>query len=247
MIKLPLFSSLLCLTTTLSGYAMQPIVTLSGGMVSTLGPQSQQLVVANTYFSYQPENASAFNSMIGGSVGFESSLNQRWVWQSTLGYYQTGSTSISGEEAQAPISHPLATNMWDYHYKGLGRQLLWENKLLLTLPKGYHPYLSLGLGEGFNEAYGFKVTPQNSGEVATATFDDHHNTDFIYMAGVGLDKNLSEHVRLGLGYHLGYLGQYDLGKGELNTGAGGAVFSLPSLKSSHSLTQELLLQLTCLL
>ena len=61
-----------------------------------------------------------------------------------------------------------AVNIWTYHYNIVSRQLLAENKLLLTIHKQYRPYVLVGLGEGFNYSHGFRVTPQNSGEVATA-------------------------------------------------------------------------------
>jgi opacity protein-like surface antigen len=247
MLKLCLVFFIACCASAFSSYALQPVVTLSGGIATPLGQPSQSLTFANTSFDYQPDNSSAFEPMGGISLGLECPLSKIWAWQFGLGYYQTANTSISGEESQAPLLNPMAVNLWNYNYKVASRQLLFENKFLLNLPKEYHPYLFLGLGAGFNRAYGFGVTPENSGEVATATYSSHNNESFVYMAGMGVDKNLSAHLRLGLGYRVGYLGKYDLGTGTLDTGAGGSVFSLPALKSSPSVSQELLVQLTCLL
>ena len=236
-----------CLAITLSGYAMQPVVILMGGAVTPLGQQSQTLYYANTVFKYQPHDSSALKPLVGGFIGAEYPFNEMWAWQSGLAFYQAASSSIDGEEAQAPILNLDAVNIWNYQYKISSRQLLFENKLLLALHEYYHPYVLIGLGAGFNHAYEFQVTPQNSGEVATAIFGGHTNTTFIYMAGLGLDIDVSENMRIGAGYRFVYLGKYDLGNGMLDTGAGGSVFSLPALKSAHSYNHEVLIQLTYLI
>lgn len=242
-----MFSFIAGLVTALSSYAIQPVVTLSGGIATPLGGQSQNLTFANTTFNYQPDNSSVVKPIFGGSIGLEYALNKSWIWQFGLGFYQTASNSVSGEEDQAPMLNPNAGNFWNYHYNVQSRQILFENKLFLTLPKEMYPYFFLGLGEGFNRTSGFEVTPQNSGEVATAVYGNNTNENFVYMTGLGLDKNISKHLRLGVGYRVGYLGKYDLGTGVLNTGAGGAVFSLPALTSPRSVSQEVLIQLTGLL
>ncbi len=154
--------------------------------------------------------------------------------------------SISGEETQAPLLSLDAINVWNYSYKISRRQLLLENKLLFTFQKYYHPYLLIGLGEGFNHSHGFQATPQNAGEVATAIFANHNNKNFIYTSGVGLDIDVFKQMRLGIAYRFGYLGKYNLGKGILDTGAGGGIFTLPGLQSTNSLNQEVLIQLTYL-
>lgn len=223
---------------------MQPVVTLSGGMVAAQKSQSATFYFANTVFEYQPHHTSVLNPIVGGFVGAEYAINQKWAWQFGAAFYQASNSSINGEETQAPILNLDATNIWNYNYKILSRQLLFENKLLFTLQKNYHPYLLIGLGEGFNDAHDFHVTPLNSGEVATAIFEDHSNKTFIYMGGLGLDINLLKQMRIGAGYRFAYLGKNDLGKGVLDTGVGGNVFYLPAFKSRHSFSHEALIQLT---
>lgn len=225
---------------------MQPIFILTGGMVSPLGQQSQSLSFANTVFNYNPHHSSGYKPMVGGFVGAEYLFNPVWAWQFGLALYQATNYSTNGEETQAPKISLDAVNIWNYHYQISSRQLVFENKLSLILKNRYRPYLIVGLGEGFNHAFDFEVTPQNSGEVATATFNAHKNQTFIYLAGLGIDLDVNKHFRVGVGYRAAYLGKYDFGTGMLDTGAGGSVFSLPALHSKYSYNQEVLLQLTCI-
>lgn len=229
-----------------ASYALRPLIILTGGLETPLGQYWQSLSYANTEFNYQPHISSAVKPLIGVFVGAESPLNQQWAWQFGLGYYQAVGSNVNGEESQTPTDNPLATNLWDYQYKIVGRQLLIENKLILVLQKIYRPYVLIGLGEGFNRAYAFQVTPQNSGEVATAVFRSRSTNSFVYLFGVGIDFDLSQQVRLGAGYRYAYLGSYDLGPATLDTGVGGSVFFLPALASQHAYNQEVLVQLTYL-
>lgn len=234
---------LLMYLTSLTTYAIHPIVILTGG-INFLDPKPQNLSFANTVFLYRPLDSTPRSALIGGSLGAEFSLNPSWIWQLGLAFYQSTTLSQLGEEVQAPMSNLNAINTWNYQYKILNRQVLLENKFLFALRTCYHPYLIAGLGESFNYTYGFQVTPQNSGEVATAIFDDHQNKSFIYTMGLGLDIDLMEKIRLGVGYRYSYLGAYNLGKGIINTGAGGSIFFLPALKSAHSLNHQMQIQLT---
>jgi opacity protein-like surface antigen len=154
---------------------------------------------------------------------------------------------VNGEETQAPVDNPNAVNFWNYQYKVLSRQLLFENKLLFTFYKRYHPYLLIGLGGSLNHVYGFQVTPENSGEVATAIFESNHNTSFSTTFGLGIDIDVLKKLRVGLGYRFVNLGNYNLGKGTLNTGVGGEIFSIPALKVKNSFNHEILVQLTYLI
>ena len=42
---------------------------------------------------------------------------------------------------------------------------------------------------------------------------DHKNTSFSYTLGLGIDKKINEHLRLGLAYRFVYLGKASLGNG----------------------------------
>jgi opacity protein-like surface antigen len=229
-----------------TGHAIQPIVTLTGGTVF-LDQKQENLSFANTVYIYRPHNSSQIKPLIGVFLGAEYPFNPEWAWQFGLAFYQSTTFTKQGEEDQAPISNLNAINTWNYQYKIINRQLLFENKLILTFKEQYHSYLLAGVGESFNYAYGFQASPQNSGEVATAIFADHNNNSLIYTLGFGIDIDIVKKLRLGAGYRFGYFGSYDLGPGIINTGAGGNIFHLPALKSAHSFNDEILIQLTYLI
>jgi hypothetical protein len=184
--------------------------------------------------------------LIGVLIGGEYTLNAKFAWQFGLAYYQASHSSVSGEAFQAPLLNPEAVNIWNYRYQILSHQLIIENKLFLVI-NHYHPYLLIGLGAGFNNAYGFRVTPQNAGEVATAIYNSHFNKSFIYTLGFGLDVDVAKHVRIGAGYRFAYLGKYNLAPGRLDTGVGGSVFAIPAPQSVRANNSEVLVQLTYLI
>lgn len=245
-IKLRIALLLTSIFLSVSSYAMKPLVILSGGLANSLGRDSQSFIFANTTFNYQPRSSSVVKSMVGGFIGVEESFREIWAWQFGLAYYQGVSSSVSGEEIQAPIESPEAVNQWHYQYKISSRQVLLESKLSLVMKQRYRPYLLIGLGEGLNHAYAFQVTPENSGEIATAVFSENLNKKFIYTIGLGLDMDIFRNARIGIGYRYIYLGKYDLGRGVIDTGAGGSVFDLPALKSMHVNNNEILIQFTYL-
>lgn len=216
---------------------------LTGGKARPTEQQSQSLSIDNTVFNYQPNNSSVSPSFAGGFVGAEYSCNEQWAWQFGVAFYQIESSPISGEETQAPSTSIDAVNIWNYQYKTSSRQVLIENKLLLLSQVDYFPYFMIGVGGSFNRAYNFQATPQNSGEVATAIFEDHTSKTFTYTLGFGLDLDIFDHVRLGAGYRFAYLGKFDLGKGTINTGTGGNVFPLPALESKSVYNNEIVVQL----
>jgi len=237
---------MMCSAFTLSGYAMQPVVTLTGGTTTLSAQQSQTLSFDDTLFEYHPNHTSTQQFIAGGFIGEEYSLNKKWAWQLGLAFYQITSFSITGNETQAPAENSVATNSWNYQYKISSSQLLVENKLLFALRKRYHPYLLAGVGAAFNHVYGFQATQQNSGEVATANFADNQNSSLIYTLGFGVDIDIIKRMRMGIGYRFAYLGKYDLGKGTLDTGIGGNVFSTPALHSTNAFNHAVVIQLTYL-
>ncbi len=245
-VKLGLLLPLLFLLLSSPGYAMHSIVTLTTGGSSTFSNQtSQSLAFDDNFFVYHPNHSSsALNLIVGGFIGEEYTFNSLYTWQFGVAFYQSSNSSIRGEETQAPADNLQAINYWNYQYKLSSRKLLFENKIFYTLRKRYHPYLLVGLGESLNNTSGFQVTPQNSGEVATAIFNNHLNKSFTYTLGFGLDIDVLKKMRIGLGYRFAGLGKYNLGTGTLDTGLGGEVFLIPALKPTNVFNQELLIQLT---
>lgn len=85
-----------------------------------------------------------------------------------------------------------------------------RGKLLWGNPKRIQPYVSAGLGLGFNTSHGFSITPKIHQEVAAPPFGNYTELAFTYMLGVGLQKEISRHWQIGIGYEFADWGQSHL-------------------------------------
>jgi opacity protein-like surface antigen len=128
----------------------------------------------------------------------------------------------------------------NYSYNIVSRQLLLETKLLATWQQRYYPYFSLGLGEAFNNAYGYTIS--NPAYVAlTPMYSAQRNHSFTYRVGFGMDVELIPHLRMGLGYRFSDLGKFNLGTALVKSASINAI-----LKQTHLYTNEVLGQLSYL-
>lgn len=113
-------------------------------------------------------------------------------------------------------------------------------KLLTTLIQpSLHPYVSGEIGAAFNQASGYKETPLEVGAIPTPPFSNHSQTSFAWGVGVGVDYNLNQQIRLGVGYQFADLGSASLGQttAELTT---------QSITLPHLYANQLRFQLTIL-
>ena len=107
-----------------------------------------------------------------------------------------------------------------------------------TFKKIWHPYITAGVGEAFNNAYAYIETPIISSDVPmTEPFSSHSTKAFTYFAGLGLDVDVGEHLRAGAGYRFLDLGQASLGMTPLQD-------STNTISHSHLHANEFLAQLT---
>lgn len=67
-------------------------------------------------------------------------------------------------------------------------------------------------------------------------------TAFSYAIGIGIDADLSSHVRIGAGYRFSDLGQIKLGNATIDTTSASG-----TLSQAHLYTNEILAQLTFML
>jgi opacity protein-like surface antigen len=129
-----------------------------------------------------------------------------------VGYYQINPHPVQGDARSRLNNIPGGT--YDYHYNFSSSQVLLESKFLTSFGRtqAFHPYLSLGAGAAFNRITNFS-SRLVSGEEAPMRFANGSNTVFSYMAGVGIDVDLSKQWRLGLGYRYVDFGQAFSGRG----------------------------------
>ncbi|CEK10339.1 outer membrane protein [Legionella hackeliae] len=219
---------------------IRPLVTISAGVVAAKTGKTQTLTMDGDFTEYRYQAGNSYSDKILGGVfiGEEVSLCPKWLLQLGLGLYIPGDFSSKGNLTEG--IDEISSDTFSYNYKIRSRQLLVEGKLLSTMNKSFHPYVLLGLGAAFSEAYDYNpaVPPFLT---FTPQFTDHQNVSFSYSVGAGLDVDLRKNWRLGLGYRFADLGRADLGYGVIDV-----IPFANTLKQSHLYAHQVMLQLTYL-
>jgi len=220
-----------------------PLIMLGGGLVlnSTVG-QSKSFQIRNPttdeYYYYTAQKPSQSGAFFEIFLGSEWRFQPRFALQTGVDFdqvytnYQASGSFLQGTDAQSQ-------NQYNYSYSATCRQVLAEAKLLYQKNR-FHPYLLLGLGLSFNSAYDYNT---NVPPFLTFTrqFSNQTSTAFSYAAGLGVDFDLTEAVRLGLGYRFTDLGTVSLGPANIN---GNTVSG--TLSQNHLYANMLLAQLSFL-
>lgn len=200
-----LFSSMLVAET-------HPMMSLTLGGDRANLPQTTADVtfIPPFYNSYNGSNHYDTEMLGGLFVGAESDLPANWAWQYGVSYYQNSAFQVHGVVDQ--FGDPAYANL-NYYYQIQSKRYLIETKILYAIKKVYHPYIDLGVGESVNKTYNYLEEGVTSADVPMSQpFANKTTHNFTYLAGVGIDVDLFQHVRLGAGYR--YVG---LGKAGLNT------------------------------
>ena len=84
----------------------------------------------------------------------------------------------------------------------------------LLLDRGYTliPWVSGGLGLGFNRAYSFNNIPVISEAIVNPNFANHTKKALTYALSAGLEKRLSSNLQVGIGYQFADWGKSTLGQ-----------------------------------
>ncbi len=217
------------------------IIAIGGGAA-----QSSQLGISKTFpiinpltdefFKYKASNKSQTAAMFEGLVGVEWAFDPHWSFQVGLDYAQTLTLKAQGRLLQG--ADLQSSDQLLYHYHIITRQLLAEGKLLYGFGCGIHPYIMAGAGKSFNYTDSYVA---NIPLFLTFTRKYHNNnaTAFSYIAGVGVDVDIIEHLRLGVGYRYAQLGTVTLGSARIDT-----TRVTGTLSQSHLYLNEALVQLT---
>lgn len=189
--------------------------------------------ITDQYYIYTATNQSQSNLLLDAFLGAEWSYTPCWAFQMGLDYnrvteYPKG-TYIQGADVQSQ-------DQWTYSYNIRSSQLLAEGKLLYQFNDIYHPYVLLGVGAVFNraEAYSTNVPPFLT---FTRMYAVHSSTSWSYAAGLGLDVDLTDHLRVGAGYRFADLGTAQLGNAVIDTTAVPGVLPSTRLYSNEVLGQ----------
>lgn len=191
-----------------------PILSFTSGM--TLAPRSGKSktfpVIDSSTYHFSANRDTQVNGIVDFFVGGEYALSTRWQLQSGLSY------TIAQIPAKGTLTQgvdPQSADVFDYHYRVLTQQLLWQTKLLMSWCR-YKPYALVAIGPAFNQA-GHYVVHNPPFLTFSPYFKHHMQTAFSYMVGLGVDVNLRPHWRLGGGYRFSDFGRVQLGQGRIDT------------------------------
>lgn len=208
---------------------------VSAGPVWARGGETQTFYLApeieKTYAARISTNALASGELF---LGIQKLLGSQWLGQLGLAAATTGNAKLQGviwDDADPEF------NNHSYQYKIRNSRIAVKGKLLLD--KGYWlmPWVSASLGVGFNRAHDFTNTPLIFEALPNPNFTNHTKTAFTYTLGAGVQKSISEHWQLGVGYEFA-----DWGKSELGRASGQTLNE--GLKLNHLYTNGVVLNLT---
>lgn len=171
-------------------------------------------------------------------VGMEKSLSSQWRGELGLALATTGNAKLQGEIWD---DANVRFNNYSYNYTvantrlGLKGKLLYDNDNSLCLM----PWVSASAGVGFNRSNDFTNTPLIFEAVPNENFSNNTSTDFSYTLGVGLDKSISQHCRVGVAYEFSDWGKSSLGRASGQTLGSG-------LALNHLYTNGVMFNLTYL-
>jgi opacity protein-like surface antigen len=217
----------------------------AGVITATAGPdfvnpgQAQTLTLLPPFQNhYTKANSSQTVADVGGFVGVERVLTEKLSAQLGVSGYWDSSMTVKGDVWQFAL--PDFDDL-SYTYRIHHARVMAATKLLTTLAQysSLHPYVSGELGAAFNQASGYQETPLEVGAIATPPFSNHSQTSFAWGVGAGVDYNLNQQIRLGVGYQFTDLGAASLGQTTAQT-------TMQSLNLSHLYANQLRFQLTIL-
>lgn len=220
---------------------VHPVATFTAGVASANVGSSHRLDTPHdsTVYYYDASDANSTRMLLGAFLGIEFPpclQYSEWDMDLGLGYYQPFAFVGSGTLAQG--MDPISTDFFNYLYKVKSQQLLAEGKFLWRFRERIRPYVLLGLGAAFNQAYDYEVH-YNHSLTFTPLFSNNTTTQFSYSLGVGVDMDITKHWRFGLGYRFSDLGRAGLGSGVIDTTP-----VSDSLSQSHLYANEGVLQLS---
>lgn len=232
-----LLSCLLAASLPITSFAnTKPIITFSLGSDRTNVFATKNITLIPPFQnSYNATNHYDTETVAGLFLGGEMPILQNWALQTGFSYFQSSSFAVGGNVNQ--FSDPAFNNL-TYQYQIQSRRLLIESKLSHAFRQIWHPYITAGLGEAFNQTYAYIEYPITSDAVPMSQpFTSHTTHSFTYLAGLGIDVDLGEHLRAGAGYRFADLGNASLGVTPLQS-------SSNTISHTHLHTNEFLAQLS---
>lgn len=216
-----------------------PVIALGTGTAFTSQTgRNQNFPIQNPltdqFYQYHPTNSTQAASFVDFFIGNEFTLTDKLLLQAGINYNQTGSLSSHGTLIQG-IDMGSA-NVYQYHFSIITRQLLLMGKLLTTFKQYFHPYVMAGMGAAFNNANNFytSVPPLLT---FTKMYSHNMTTSFSYALGLGLDTDLTNNLRFGIGYRFTNLGKIQTGSATIDNNSISGTLSQSHMNANLLLAQ----------
>ncbi|MDI1352930.1 MAG: hypothetical protein PSV35_09245 [bacterium] len=214
---------------------MRPFTTINAGAEFMHAGESQRVSIIGPIGNYYTVNKSYQSSgLLGVAAGIETSAGSGFIWQLGIVGYYNSKVKARGDVWEFGLPE---YDDFTYSYTIQSKRLMATGKLLVTYEQRFHPYLSADLGVGFNRASNYREIPLLTEVISTTYFSNTTTSSFAWGAGLGVDTDISNRFRLGIGYQFEDLGKVSLGPSLVQVGSG-------SLHSSHQYGQQVRLQLS---
>jgi opacity protein-like surface antigen len=176
------------------------------------------------------------HSFVNGDLflGIQHALRQNLQGQIGLEVAHTGDADLTGnvwDDADANF------NNYTYKYAVQQTRIALKGQLIGDLGLPVQPWISAAVGVGFNRSYDFSNSPTIFEAIPMPNFTSHTRTAFTYTVGIGVERELMKHWKVGLGYEFADWGKSQLGRASGQTQNGG-------LALSHLYTSSVLLGIT---
>lgn len=203
------FSTLgLCFTLTSVAAQIKPLVTLNLGVDVFNQTQSQNITLLSPFYNTYSGGVDQ-NKFVGGIlVGFQAPVTNALAAQLGISYYQNNSIQARGTIYQ--FGDPAFGNL-GYQYNIKSQRIYAEGKVLTTWHKQFHPFISGAVGQARNKAYRYhEFILSSDAALVDQLFLDHSTNSFSYLLGLGIENELTEHIRLGCSYRWVNLNKVEL-------------------------------------
>lgn len=211
------------------------VVTVSGGSVWEQAGKAQTLNLASevvkTYTTTRSSHAVADGDIF---VAIQQNLCPMLLGQWGLDFGATGDARILGDiwdDADPEF------NNFTYRYQVSHTHILARGKLLGNFGWSVLPWISAGLGVGYNRAHSFSNKPTIEETLPNPDFSANTISSFTYTLGAGVQQILDKNWQIGIGYEFA-----DWGKSQLGTAQGQTLGK--GLKLNHLYTNGVLLNIT---
>lgn len=198
------------------------MVTVSGGPAWTSAGKTQtfyvQSDVQNTYAANNKTQTLGTGELF---LGAQRTLNERFNGQLGLAVAGSGMAKLSGQiwqDADADYNNFNYTYNINQFRLGLRGKLIAKTNPINPV---IQPYVSGGVGVGFNRAFNYQVTPTIAEAVAAPGFTAGTTTALTYTLGAGIQKSFHTHWQIGMGYEFSDWGQSNLSRATGQTTSSG--------------------------